>query len=127
MKNTRKDYSGPIGFVLFFLIIIGFLVFQTMSWEPDKVVNKRYAGTVSGINTTNNVLINPSTDRGLYTVVLDSGQTYVLAKNVKAWYIKTGDKAWTVTAVLNGGKSKLIHYYLGVGESGNLQYYLLAE
>ena len=126
-KKMKKDYSGGIVFILFFAIIIGLGAYAMYSWKPDKIISEKYVGTVRSINITNGVITSPNTDRFLYVINIDTGHTYVLAKGIRGWEIKINDKAWIVTAVLNGGKSKLVHFYLGIENEGSKKYYLLAE
>ena len=130
MNKTKRfihNYAGTLSLVGYIIFMIGFFIYQINDWKPDVINNEKPAGVVSNIDTTNGVLTSSTTDSFCYRITLNSGQTYVLARDSKGWEIERGEKVYLCLATLNGGRSELHHYYLGVDVGNVRKYYLLAQ
>ena len=127
LKIFLHNYGGALAFVCFIVFLIVFFVYKADDWKPDVIINEKPAGLVSNIDATNGVLTSSTTDSFCYRITLDSGQTYILARNAKGCEIERGEKAYMCVATLDGGRSELHHYYLGVDVGNVRNYYLLAQ
>ena len=123
----KKDYIGGISFILTILFIIGFIAYQFISWQPDKIVSEKYLGKVNDMFIVSNS--DGVGENKVRVVIKISGSQYILGihQPQPAYRIKIGNKAWLADAILNGGKSKLHHSWLVVEIDGKKEYYLLEE